>query len=92
MHLTIKKLRDSYQLDIESPFNLQVGDKNLNFQCLIKGYGSSRGMVIDADWNKINPLKEKLVEMGFGYSCFDIENSDINGFKELLDDWGVSNA
>jgi hypothetical protein len=92
MHPTIQKLRERYQLDIESPFVLKIDNESYSFQCLIKGYGNFRGMIVDVDSNKIKPLEGKLMKMGFGYSSFDIEDSDISEFNELLDDWGVSNA
>ena len=81
-----------YNLNIQSPFALQIDDKIYNFQCLIKGYGSKQGMIIDKDWNKISPIKDQITTMGYGYSCFDIEAIDLNNFKEVLNDWGATNA
>jgi len=87
----INKLRETFRLQITSPFSLQVEGKLYEFQCLILGYGAEKGMIVDKDWGKIASISNKLVAMGFGYSCFDIENADIGGFQEILDDWGVSN-
>ena len=43
-------------------------------------------MVIDKDWNKIDPIQEQLVEKGLGYSCFDLaESAEI--FQKVLNDW-----
>lgn len=88
----MNKLRERFGLQIESPFVLNVGGQICEFQCLISGYGKERGMIVDKDWGKIAPVSNDLVAMGYGYSCFDIEDSDIDGFQELLDDWGISNA
>ena len=92
MHSSIEKLRNVFQLDIESPFKLRIDDNDCVFQCLIKGYGAKLGMVVDTDWNKLAPIANKLTELGYGYSCMDIFNADMNGMEDVLNDWGVSNA
>ncbi len=89
---TLSKLRDMFRLEICAPFSLQVDEKIYEFQCLIKGYGSKQGMVIDKQWEKIAPIQKALGAMGFGYSCYDIETAEVEGFQEILDDWGKSNA
>jgi hypothetical protein len=88
----IAKLRGRYHLDIRAPFSMRVGEEAYEFQCLIQGYGAKNGMVVDSEWKKIAPIQKELVEMGFGYSCFDLENTDIDTFQEVLDDWGKVNA
>ena len=89
MKSNIYELRRHYELDVEAPFTLIVGSDSHRFQCLIKGYGARLGMIIDKDWDKIEPVASKLVELGYGYSCFDIEKScSGEDFQEILDDWG----
>lgn len=88
----IAKLRARYRLDIRAPFSIRVGNESYEFQFLIQGYGAKNGMVVDSEWKTIAPIQKELVEMGFGYSCFDLESTDIDAFQEILDDWGKVNA
>ena len=86
------KLRTSFRLEIDAPFSLRVDGKDYQFQCRIRGYGAQQGMVIDEEWEKIAPVRDELVTMGFGYSCFDIEKCNVEVFQNVLDDWGKLNA
>ncbi len=88
----IARLRVSYHLEIHSPFSLRVGEEVYEFQCLIQGYGAIKGMVVEREWKKIAPIQKELVEMGFGYSCLDLSEIDIDTFQEILDDWSKVNA
>ena len=90
--VVIAKLRVRYHLDIRAPFFIRVGEEAYEFQCLIRGYGTRNGMIVDSKWSKIAPVETELVEMGFGYSCFDLENTDTDMFHEILDDWSKVNA
>ena len=92
MHPSIEKMRSLFQLDVESPFELRIDGNDCVFQCLIKGYGAKLGMVVDSDWSKLAPVADKLTELGYGYSCMDILDPDMNGMEDVLNDWGISNA
>ena len=83
----INKLIVEYNLDIVKPFNINIEGKAHNFDCLIKEYGSENGMVIDKDYSKILPVKDKLLELGYGFSCFNIYEASSD-FGEVLNDWG----
>ena len=45
-------------------------------------------MVIDKTWSKIRPVSERLFELGYGYSCFDIRMV-VDGMEGALEDWGA---
>ena len=92
MNTVINKLRETYNLEIVSPFCLEIKGHEVQFECLIKGYGATKGMVVDSKWKKIEPVADSLVELGYGYSCFEIDNSSIQGFSEVLADWGKVSA
>ena len=92
MNTVIKNLRKKYALEIESPFCLEIEDQIIQFDFLVKGYGASKGMVVDSDWKKIEPVSGLLVDLGYGYSCFGIDASSVEGFDEVLDDWGKVSA
>lgn len=85
---SIKQLQEKYNLEIKSPFLFSIDNKDYEFQCLIKGYGAKNGMVIDKEWSRIKEVHRELSNMGYGYSCFNIEESEVEGFEELLEDWG----
>ena len=85
---TLEFLRNKYRLDVIAPFSVCIGDRLHEFQCLVKGYGAKQGMIIDSDWAKLASVSEKLIELGYGFSCFEIENSDLQTFQDILDDWG----
>jgi len=93
MNRHVKKLRESFNLVIESPFLLPIENKVHRFDCLIVGYGAKNGMIVDKKWSKIHAVESKLMDMGYGYSCFDIEaDSSIEEFRKVLDEWGQSNT
>lgn len=92
MNSVLTDLREKYSLDINSPFRLNVEGQIIKFDYLVKNYGARNGMVVDSDWNKIKLVADLLVEMGYGYSCLEIDASSVDGFDEVLNDWGKNNA
>ena len=80
-------LRKQYGLDVESPFTLAVNGKEFVFDCLVRGYGSRNGMIIDRYHSRIRPVAYQLVGMGYGYSCFDLRDG-VENMNAALDDWG----
>lgn len=92
MKEVINNLRNAYNLEIDSPFLIEVNGKEIEFDCLIKGYGATKGMIVDSKWEKFEPVADTLVELGYGVSCFEIAGSSIEEFDETLDDWGKTNA
>ncbi len=88
----VEQLREKKDFDIESPFNIEIDSIVYSFQCLIRGYGAELGMVIDEDYEKIEPVQNALREMGYGFSCFDILK-DTSPAEEFINDvlnsdWG----
>ncbi|WP_284297351.1 hypothetical protein [Thalassotalea loyana] len=78
-------------MEIESPFILVVDGNTVVFDALIKGYGAKNGMVIDSDGSKLTNLNSELSALGYGFSCLNLNASDIaDDFYEVLDDWGGS--
>ena len=85
---TIARLRAEHSLRLVSPFKITIDGKRYSFDCLLQGYGAKNGMVIDRTWSKIRPVSERLFELGYGYSCFDIRMV-VDGMEDALEDWGA---
>lgn len=85
-------LQQMFDLDFVEPFVFEATDGSHSLRCLIRGYGASRGMVVDADWSKLKAVADQLTDAGYGYSSLDIDSSDTESFKDVLDDWGVNDA
>jgi len=88
MNDRITKLAEELDIIIESPFALKVGNKIYTFDCLIKGYGAPKGMIIAKNYSSIRPIETELVSLGYGYSCFDMASESIEVMERALDDWG----
>ena len=89
--MIIDILRSNYNLEIESPFTLSIGDREASFDALIKGYGAQNGMVIDSDGNKLSGFSSELLALNYGFSCLNLNAPDVaDGFDEILKDWGVN--
>ncbi|MGI2203191.1 hypothetical protein ACROAH_04680 [Shewanella oncorhynchi] len=89
--LSIKLLTERYQLTIFAPFHLSVNGEKYVIDALIEGYGARKGMLIVKNANTIKDVREDIVALGYGYSCFDINANDVaESFQEVLDDWGKS--
>ena len=89
--LSIKLLTERYQLTILAPFHLSVNGEKYVIDALIEGYGARKGMLIVKNANTIKDVREDIVALGYGYSCFDINANDVaESFQEVLDDWGKS--
>ncbi len=83
-------LKSRFDIEIIAPFDIKIEGEEYIFDCLIKGAREKTGMIIDKDWSKIEPLAQILLEIGYGFSCFDIfDNEDIESFQEVLEDWGI---
>ncbi|NVJ68573.1 MAG: hypothetical protein HWE16_18940 [Gammaproteobacteria bacterium] len=87
----IKKLAVKYKLSIISPFTFETNGKKYRFDALIKGYGAKNGMVVDRQYQRLEVVVDELMNQGYGFSCFDIFESD-EGFDNVLNDWGRTDA
>jgi len=83
------QLSKSYNLEIVAPFTIEIEGNSYSFDCLIKGYGAKNGMVVDENYSKISPVKDKLLSLNYGFSCLNIYEA-LPDFQEVLDDWGKS--
>ena len=93
MESMIENLKKKLNLKVDSPCTLNIRGESHTFKCLISGYGAKCGMIVDKDWGKFQKIQNDLSEMGYGFSCFDIEEiSSIENFQDVLNDWGKTAA
>ena len=62
----------------------------------LKGYGAKLGMLVFTDDAAVREQEEAMVASGYGYSYMseppEKEVEDLEGFGELLEDWGRSDG
>ena len=76
-------------IDIIAPFNVELSGAKMQFTALLPQFGAPAGMVVDADWNTIQPHQSSLLAAGYGFSCVEPPEADAN-IDEMLSDWGWS--
>jgi hypothetical protein len=85
------RLASRLEFDVIAPAIILVGSASITFTALLPQFGCRCGMIVDPDWNVIEPNSEKLMQLGYGYSAVEIgSNSDDQSAKEMLRDWGWS--
>jgi hypothetical protein len=83
------------RLDVIIPFTLKLDNGGfITAEVLLVGYGAKHGMIIVSDYDVIRKHVEFINLMGYGFSCMSQPKEtgidSIDGFNDLLDDWGVS--
>jgi hypothetical protein len=79
-----------YEAIIEPNFSINIDGTIVVFEYLVLGFGAKNGMLVDSRWENISPYSEKLLALGYGYSCFKLDIKDLVNFEEVLEDWGKS--
>jgi hypothetical protein len=81
-------------LSVAIPFTLSVDGATLAIPVLLRHFGGRNGMLLVTDYVLLRPRGDRLVELGYGYSCLnDPAWPDGEGDDALLDllrDWGWS--
>jgi hypothetical protein len=83
------KVGDDLGIEVVAPYWLRSPRGNYEFACLLPEFGSSRGMVLMADFDR--EAAEAAASEGFGYSCLTPESVNVDYAIECLLDWGWSN-
>ena len=76
-------------IEVVSPFAFQSGQAFVEFTALLPQFGARRGMVVDGDWDVLEPYADALRAEGYGFSC--CEGGEYDGADPPLDmlrDWG----
>ncbi|MGN6726418.1 MAG: hypothetical protein ACTHLZ_10900 [Tepidisphaeraceae bacterium] len=83
-----------FSLDVTIPFRVVVDRHEIEIPVLLKQFGGRRGMLLVTRYGLIRDYADRLVTMGYGYSCLSEPGStsqtDDVGFVEMLQDWGWS--
>lgn len=86
-------------IQVIAPVEVEVAGANAHFTALLPQFGAPAGMVVDANWDAIEPHKSALLAGSFGFSC--VEAGDPADFddpermasvREMLADWGWSSG
>ena len=84
-----KRQAERLSIEIVAPFKLPFADTEVSFAALLPQFGAPKGMVVDRDWDALEPFADSLSEAGYGYSCVE-PGHDLQSLKEMLADWGWS--
>jgi len=82
-----------------APVEIELAGVKAHFTALLPQFGAPAGMIVDADWEIIEPHASALNAAGFGFSCVgagdpsDLDDPDLMASgREMLADWGWSSA
>ncbi len=90
-----KQVGEDLGLKVEAPFKLALENGiTLELDALVRNFGAPSGMLITADFKKVEKIDELLTKMGYGFSTMphpsEYYDHDSEGFKHILKDWGWS--
>jgi hypothetical protein len=89
------RIADRFGLKVPIPFQVELAGERLTVPVLLEEFGAQRGMLLVTSYADIEPVTERLVDAGFGYSR--VDNSpgpdlDETQIMEMLRDWGWSGS
>ena len=77
---------DRLGIDVIAPFVVELSGVQTQFTALLRQFGAPAGMVVDRDWNNIQPHQSSLLAASYGFSCVGPPSPD--GGIDMLSDWG----
>ena len=87
-------IAERLDLNLRTPYQIPLGDRTLELPVLVQGFGGRLGMLLVTNFAVIADAADRLVELGYGYSCLtestgDLAHPDEKGaIVEMLRDWG----
>jgi hypothetical protein len=86
-----RELGSRLGIEVIAPCELELDGRRVGFTALLPQFGAPRGMVVDADYDVIEPHRSSLLAAGYGYSCCELrDNAGEDPPIEMLADWGWS--
>jgi hypothetical protein len=86
-------------IEVAAPVEIELAGAKAQFTALLPQFGAPLGMIVDADWDAIEPHKSALLAAGYGFSCVDggdpadFDDPEILSVRrDMLADWGWSSA
>jgi hypothetical protein len=88
-----RHLADHLGIGVVAPFQLAIGGERATFAALLPQFGGSAGMIVDPEWESIEPHSDSLFETGYGYSAVTLDDTVTDeDAREMLRDWGWSGS
>jgi hypothetical protein len=82
-------------LEIAVPFELKTRNFSLTAQVLLSNFGGEHGMLIVSDYRVIEPFREQVIKLGYGFVTmaeperdWPFTREEKEAFIEMLADWG----
>jgi len=82
-------------LDIKVPFELKAKTFSLTAQVLLKNFGGDAGMLIVSNYRVIEPFRDQIIKMGYGFVTmaeperdWPFTGEEKEAFIEMLAEWG----
>jgi hypothetical protein len=77
-------------IKVDAPCEIQLADGTyVRATAHVKQFGDKNGMMVDPDWNILEPHAKALEVHGYGFSAIEID-LDHESLIEVLADWGWS--
>jgi hypothetical protein len=77
-----------------TPFSVQIDGVTVTVPVLLRQFGARNGMLLVTEYGQIRPHADRVVELGYGYSCLsepvDPEHDDDAAWIDTVRDWGWS--
>ncbi len=70
------------------PFEVDVDGERLEVPVLLEGHGSPRGMLLFELEPGAPAQADRLVDLGYGWSCLTLDDMDDEALRAMLADWG----
>lgn len=78
-------------LDIITPFVLNLNELTLDATLLLKNFGAIHGMLVFKDYDLFSKHQEQIISAGYGFTVLseplESEKYSRNEFIEILNDW-----
>jgi hypothetical protein len=81
-------------LDVVMPFELKARTFSIRAEILLRNFGSPKGMLIVSDYRVIEPVRDQVIALGYGFATMTEPEQDWpftqdekEAFIEMLDDW-----
>jgi hypothetical protein len=84
-------------LEIAVPYELKEKGFSLTAQVLLRNFGEDQGMLIVSDYRVIEPFRDQVIKLGYGFVTmaeperdWPFTGEEKEAFIEMLAEWGWS--